>query len=238
MNTNFSQSTIVLTGAAQGIGKALAHFFAGRGATVIVHYWHSETEAQNLKSEFGERCFLYQADLTQQEEVTRMFAEIHRDHTKIDVLINTVGSFLYKPLSETTEEEFAAVLATNIQATFACSKAVLPGMVERKAGNIINFGCAGADRMPVTENTVPYYIAKNGVIALTRALAKAYAPQNVRINCISPGIMENSVADVGYLPAGRKASFEDITAAVEYLLSPAASYCNGTNLEVSGGWTP
>jgi len=238
MNTTFSGSTVVITGAAGGIGQALARFFVSAGAVVIVHYWQSESEAHALKQELGEKCFLYQANLTQQEEVSRLFANIYRDHHAIDILINTVGSFIYKPLPEITVAEFATVLATNLQATFACSKAVLPDMMARHTGAILNFGCAGADRMPVTEFTVPYYIAKNGVVALTRALAQSYAPHGISINCISPGIMENSVADVATIPAGRRATYEDIWAAVSYLLSPAASYCNGTNLEVSGGWTP
>jgi len=220
------------------LGKALARFFCAQGARVAVHYNTSRVAAEELQNELGERCYIYQANLEIQDDIDRLFTEIIRDHQHVDILFNTVGSFIYKPFDEVTVREFDEVIQTNLQATFACSKAVLPGMIARNSGHIINFGCAGADRLPIKELTSPYYIAKTGIIMLTKIMAKTYAPHGLHINAISPGILENSVADVAVIPAGRRATFEDICHAAAYLLSPEADYCNGTNLEISGGWTP
>jgi 3-oxoacyl-[acyl-carrier protein] reductase len=220
------------------LGKALAHFFHGKGATVIIHYHTSEKEAKALQLTLGERCAIYEADLRKESEINQLFTKIYEDHKKIDVLINTVGNFIYKPFEEVSSEDFADVMETNLQAAFSCSKQVLPKMMEQKSGQIINFGCAGADRMPIKELTTPYYIAKTGVIMLTKIMARTYASEGIQVNCISPGVLENSVADVAHIPAGRRATFEDICNAAYFLLSPEAAYCNGTNLEVAGGWTP
>ncbi len=229
---------VVLTGAAQGLGKALAFFFANQGALVALHYNTSKEEAEQIQREIGDACRIYQANLRDQKEITTLFAAIYQDFQKVDILINTVGNFIYKPFDEVSVEDFSDVMETNLSATFACSKAVLPEMQKQGSGQIINFGCAGADRMAIKELTTPYYIAKTGIIMLTKIMARTYADQGIRVNCISPGVLETSVASVPNLPAGRKASFDDIANAIHFLLSPEASYCNGSNLEVAGGWTP
>lgn len=228
----------MLTGAAQGLGRALAFFFAQHGAKVALHYHTSQAEAEEIQKELGEACRTYQANLRNQQEIDGLFAAIYQDFQRVDVLINTVGNFIYKPFDEVSVEDFADVMETNLAATFACSKAVLPGMQQQGSGQIINFGCAGADRMAIKELTTPYYIAKTGVIMLTKITARTYADQGIRVNCISPGVLETSIASVPNLPAGRKASFDDIANAVHFLLSPEAAYCNGSNLEVAGGWIP
>ena len=203
-----------------------------------MHYHSSQTEAEQLQKELGDRCAIYRANLRVQGEIDELFSKIKNNHGDVDILFNTVGNFIYKPFDEVSVDDFSDVMETNLQATFACSKAVLPSMQLKGAGHIINFGCAGADRMPIKELTTPYYIAKTGIIMLTKIMARTYASKGIHVNCISPGILETSVASVAEIPAGRRASFEDIYQAALFLLSPEADYCNGTNLEVSGGWTP
>lgn len=110
-------------------------------------------------------------------------------------------------------------------------------MQKKKWGRIINFGCVGADNLTIREKTTPYYIAKSGVIMLTKVLAYEYAKYGITINSISPGILQTSVAKPK-TPTGKFAEFEDIINAVNFLLKDDSSYINGANLEVAGGWRP
>ena len=110
-------------------------------------------------------------------------------------------------------------------------------MKKKKWGRIINFGCVAADSLTVRKNTTPYYIAKTGVIMLTKVLAYEYAKFAITVNSVSPGILKTSVAKPP-TPSGGYAQFEDIENAINFILSPASGYLNGANIEVAGGWRP
>lgn len=237
MELDLKNKVVVITGVAHGLGRALALSVHKQGATVVGHYKNSQTEAEGLQKELA-RLSLYQADLRDPAQTKKMFAKILADHGRVDILINNVGNFIYKPFEETSGEDLRDVVDTNLYASMDCAEQVLPGMKERKSGQIINLGCAGADRVVIRELTTPYYIAKTGVIMLTKIMARTYAPYGIRINAISPGILETSIASPVQIPAGRRAQLQDIVSAVLFLLSSEAEYINGANLEVAGGWTP
>jgi len=232
---------ILITGGAKGLGRHLSINLAKQGAVVATHYNTSQKEAGTLLrslKKYSPSSDIFQADLRSPGQTEQMFLSVLDRYGRIDVLINNVGNFIYKPFEKVSFEDFRDVTETNLYATFLCSKIAAKKMKKQKNGDIINFGCAGADRMIIRELTTPYYIAKSGVIQLTKIFASAYARYGVRINAISPGILKTSVAKLSNLPTGQYSSFDDILNALLFLLSPQSSYINGANIEVAGGWNP
>ena len=222
----------LVTGTGKGIGRALALDLVSLGYTVVFHYRSTPPPT------IPQQCLAAQADLTVVAEVQRLFETIDTRYGVLDVLINTVGNLgSYQTLTETTLEEFDDVMDTNVRATWLCLHYGVPLLRHSTAGRVINFGCATADQVLARKYTVPYYIAKAGVITLTKSWAELLAPAGITVNAISPGIVANSKIQQS-LPMGRPASFKDIQQAVRWLLSPAASYVSGANLEISGGWVP
>ncbi|EKD79456.1 MAG: short-chain dehydrogenase/reductase SDR, partial [uncultured bacterium] len=172
------------------------------------------------------------------DDIHRLFNAIHQTYGRLDVLVNTVGSFgTYHPITEVTFEEFDDVLSTNVRATFACIQQAVPLMRAIGGGHIINFSCATAEHAIARKYTVPYYLAKAGVVTLTKSYAPILAKDHITVNAIAPGIVENSIV-VERLPMERPASFADITGAVRWLLSNEANYVSGAIIEVAGGWVP
>lgn len=230
-----------VTGSAKGIGRAIALDLARHGYTVILQYHHSHATATAALAEvqaIAPASRLMQADLTSPGEVQRLFGAIQREFGRLDVLINAVGNFgTYHPISEVTPDELEDVLNSNIRTTLLCMQQAIPLMQPVGGGHIINFGCSTADQTIARKYTVPYYIAKSGVITLTKSYAELLARYNITVNSISPGVVENSVITQP-LPMGRPAHYADIAAAVRWLLSPEASYISGANLEIAGGWAP
>ncbi|PIS04890.1 MAG: hypothetical protein COT81_04115 [Candidatus Buchananbacteria bacterium CG10_big_fil_rev_8_21_14_0_10_42_9] len=240
MSSQLDNQVVIITGAAKGLGRALALGLAKEGAIVVGHYHKSKKEAGELEKElreFNDKSRISKADLISAKETEAMFKNIFKQFGKVDILINNVGNFIYTPIEETTIEQFDDVWQTNARSTFLCSQLVLPEMKAQGSGKIINFGCVGADRMVLRENTTPYYIAKSAVIQLTKKMAESYAPHGININAISPGILDSSEHKLD-VPAGRYANFDDILNAVLFLLSNKSNYINGANIEVAGGWAP
>lgn len=231
--------TALVTGAAKHLGRSLAVHFAKQGAAVGIHYHASKQEAQEtlrLVNKHTQGC-LVMANVSDSSAVETMFTTIENELGPVDIVVNLVGNFMYEPITTTTEKKFRDVIDTNLTATFLCCQRALPAMQQRQWGRIINFGCVAADSLTIRQNTTPYYIAKTGVIMLTKVLAYEYAKDNIRINSVSPGILETSVAKPP-TPTGRFAQFSDIINAVDFFLSDASAYVNGANLEVAGGWRP
>src|SRR3989338_341332 len=164
-----------------------------------------------------------------------MFRNIDKKLGSVDILINLIGNFIFEPITTTTFEKFRDVIASNLYSTFLCCNETFPMMQKKKWGRIINFGCVGADSITIREKTTPYYIAKTGVIMLTKVLAYESAKYGITVNSISPGILETSVAKPP-TPSGRFVQFTDIINAINFLLKEESSYINGSNIEVSGGF--
>jgi NAD(P)-dependent dehydrogenase (short-subunit alcohol dehydrogenase family) len=230
-----------ITGSAQGIGRAIALDLASLGYTIVIQYHTSEVEARELLEQIDihqPKSIMLQANLTKAEDITSIFATIKEQFGQLDVLVNTVGNFgSYSNLEAVTSEEFDDVMNTNVRATQLCTQAALPLLRKSQQGRIINFGCASAEHALARKFTAPYYIAKSGVVTLTKSWAEHLAPERITVNAISPGIMENSTIKQD-VPMGRPAAFADITAAVRFLISSEANYVSGANIEISGGWIP
>ena len=232
---------IIITGCARGLGHHLALAMGKQGSTIVGHYHKSKKAAISLGETLrtmNPKSRMFQANLRNEQETRTMFKKIISTYKRIDVLINLVGNFSYKPFEKVTLEDWNDVIETNMTSAFHTSKLVIGQMKRQKSGIIINFGCAGADRMTIREMTTPYYIAKTAVLQLTKIIAKTYAPYGIRVNAISPGILKTSIAKVDNIPSGRYADFDDIANAVQFILSPSSEYLNGANIEVAGGWIP
>lgn len=229
----------LVTGSAQNLGRAIALDLAKQGTKVVIHYHHSEKEAQEALKVVKKHSdgIIVRANITQPDDVVTLFDYIVSKVGNVDILVNLVGNFIFEPITTTTFEKFKDVIESNLYSTFLCCNEAIPSMQKKKWGRIINFGCVGAESITIREKTTPYYIAKTGVIMLTKVLAYEYAKYGITVNSISPGILETSIAKPP-TPTGRNASFEDIINAINFLLKEESSYINGANIEVAGGWRP
>lgn len=234
---NYKNKIALVTGSAKKLGKAIALDLAKQGAKVVIHYHHSKKEALETLKEVKKYSdgIIVQADLIVQKDVVSMFRNIDKKLGPVDILINLVGDFIYQGIQSVKFDQFRNCIESNLYSTFLCCNEAIPKMRKKKWGRIINFGCAGADSIIIREKTTPYYIAKTGVIMLTKVLAYEYAKYGIAINSISPGILETSIAKPT-TPTGRYATFDDIINAVNFLLKEESNYINGANIEVAGGW--
>lgn len=230
----------LVTGSAKGIGRGIALGLARSGHDVAVHYRSSADAAEAVCGEIealGMRAVALQADLAGAEPAMRLVEEARTALGGLDVLVNNVGNYVFKPLSELELAEWRDVLDTNLEATFGTCQAALPLMRSQRSGRIVNLGFAGAQHVVGRPNLVAYAIAKTGVTLLTKAIAREAAPFGVTANVVAPGVIENSVEQpVGQIPAGIVGRIDDVVNAVLFFCSPEAGYVTGQVLEVAGGW--
>jgi len=235
-----SRGAALVTGSATGIGRGIVLALARDGYDVCVHYRRSEAEAEAARAEaeaLGVSAITLQADVTDPEAAAALVREARDRLGGLAVLVNNVGTYLYKPLDELTVEEWDDVLATNLDATFATCRAAVPLMRAAGGGRIVNLGYAGAQSLVGRPNLAAYAIAKTGVVLLTKAIARAEAGSGITANVVAPGVIENSrTKPLGEIPAGRVGTTDEVAAAVLYFVSPEAAYVTGQVLDVAGGW--
>jgi NAD(P)-dependent dehydrogenase (short-subunit alcohol dehydrogenase family) len=181
--------------------------------------------------------------VTASDEAARAVAEAEEELGPLDLLVNNVGDFFFKPLAAMSYDEWRHVLDSNLSSAFSTSRAALPGMRERARGCIVNIGLSPVSIVRAAPNVAAYAVAKTGIVVMTLTMAAEEAPYGIRVNCVSPGLI-----DTGYLPPdqaewmrkrvpmGRMGRPEEVADAVAYLASERASYVSGANLTVSGGW--
>ena len=241
--TVFMPSALV-TGSAKGIGKAILLALAKHGYDVAVHYRRSHSEAQEVATEaatFNVKTTVLQADVTRSDEATSLVQQAHDAFGRLDVLVNNVGNYHKGPLEQLTNEQWHGMFDSNLDAVFYTCQAAVPLMRgldhKNQGGRIVNIGFAGAENLIARPRSVAYVIAKTGVILYSKALAKSEAVNNITVNVVSPGVIENSVSQpIEDIPMKRTGTFDELTSAVLYFLSPEARYVTGTNLQISGGW--
>lgn len=244
----------LVTGSTGGIGQAISLHLAQQGYTVVLHY-HTQTSVvekllQTIKT-YSPESQILQADLTNPQQVDTAFMELKAKYTHLDVLIHTAGNFVYKTLQDTSAQDFTNVVNSNLLTTFLSVQQAIPLLQKGKTKRIITFSSTTANQVLARKFTAPYYSAKAGVETLTKSWAYELASSGITINAIALGIVEMAIVETSLetdivetnqiqstMPAGRPASTQDITHAIDFLLSPQAQYISGTTLDVSGGWTP
>ena len=237
--------TALITGGTKGIGKAIAFEFLKRGYEVVINYSSDEGAAIATQAEFnmlGYCPVLMRADVSDEAQVEEMFSEIFRLYDRLDVLVNNAGISRVNVIQDTSAAEWDRVFAVNARGTFLCSRAVTDKMIGAGGGAIINVSSIWGEVGASCE--VAYSASKAAVIGFTKALAKELAPSNVRVNCVSPGVIDTDMnshltADeleelIEQIPSGRLGSGEDVAVVCAFLAE--AAYITGEVLSVGGGF--
>ena len=231
---------VVITGGTGAIGSAMVRAFS-KSNDVAVIYKSSEDKAQALKEETG--CGIYRADVSSQEEVKSAIEAVIKDYGHIDVLINNAGISQIKLLGDVTVSDWNNMMAVHLGGAFNMTKAVIPDMIRRKKGSIINISSVWGVHGASCE--VPYSTAKAGLIGFTKALAKELAPSGITVNCIAPGVIDSPMNNahlseeemkelIEQTPLGRLGTAKDVADAAVYLA--AAGFVTGQVLGVDGGF--
>ncbi len=241
-----TEQVALVTGGAKGIGRGIALDLASQGWNIVFCYRTSEAEANATAQDVtqrGGRALALQCDVSDPVAAKRMVTQVEKDWGRIDVLINGAGPYHRVNLFDETVAGWNEMFDSNLHPIFYLVHAVAPGMKSRKTGRIISFSMANADQMEAQPDVTAHYIAKAGVLILTRTLAKLLAPYGITVNAISPGFIDSGSAPPHELaamtkriPAGYIGTVDDTVAAVRYLLSEDARYVNGANIQISGGW--
>lgn len=231
---------VLVTGSARGVGKSIALRLGRAGNEVVVHYRSSREQAEQVVLEIegsGGTAHLVSGDVTRPDEVETMATSVGEAVGGLDALINNVGGFILKDFDDLTVEDWDAQIASTVSATYYVSRAMLP-MLREGGGRIVNISDSGADRLSARPRNLPYYVGKTGILIVTKTMAVTEAPYQVTVNAIMPGVIENSdpLPDPSRIPAGRHGTFDDIAAAVDFLLAERSGYITGSFIQVGGGW--
>jgi len=241
----FKDRVAIVTGSAQGIGKAIAQGFAGEGAEVILLDKSEEAKstARAIESGGGKASAMI-CDATSGQEVKDTVKQIIEKWGRIDILVNNIGWNESIPFLESDEALWYRSLDINLLVPMRLCHAVLPHMIKQKSGRVVNISSiAGRQPRPYA---VAYSAAKAGVIAITRSLAVAMAPYNIRVNCVAPAIIDTQLLREQAPPEhlgpimkqstlGRLGQPEEVAAAVLFMASDEASYIIGQTLNADGG---
>jgi 3-oxoacyl-[acyl-carrier protein] reductase len=246
---NLKDQRVLVTGAGSGIGAAVAVALGAAGAAVGVHYNRNRTGADKVIRQIrdaGATAEAFGADLTDAQAVENLFKDFDNKMGNITGLVNNAGDWMDKsPIVDCTLAQWQHMFEVNVTSVFLCCQQAARRMIERKAGGIVNVGSV-AGHTGGGGGTVPYAAAKSAVHTLTRGLARELAPHGVRVNGVSPGMVDTPmlagrVSDQArqqisrLTPLGRFAEARELGPAIVFLLSSGASYITGEIIEVNGG---
>ena len=245
MMFELNSKCVVVTGAARGLGQAIAIKFAQAGANIALcdlqEDWLSET-FEKVKS-FGSRAETYGINVADVENVTEGIKAIESDFGQIDVLVNNAGITKDGLLMRMSEEDWDAVLDVNLKGVFLCTKAVMRGMMKQRSGTIVNI--ASVIGLMGNAGQANYAASKGGVISFSKTDAKELASRNVRCNAVAPGFIRTAMTDLleedvqikmkELIPLSRFGEPDDVANVVLFLASDASSYVTGQVLSTCGG---
>jgi 3-oxoacyl-[acyl-carrier protein] reductase len=232
--------TALVTGSAKGIGRGIALELARNGYDIAIHYRNSVDDAQAFKLELealGVNAIILKADVTKPLEAEKLVQDAASGLGGLGVLVNNVGDYTRKPLSDLEIGDWHSMMDTNLNATFYTCRAAIPLMRNQHFGRIVNIGFAGAQNLVSRATITPYAIAKTGVLLLTKAIAKSEAEHGITANVVAPGVIENSISQpLDQIPMKRLGTTLEVAQAVLFYLSETSNYFTGQTLEVAGGW--
>lgn len=243
------EKVAIVTGAGSGIGQSIAYEFANEGAKVVVSDINQETGSKTLEKiiENGGRASFFKCDVSDSAQVGNLVKATMDEFDGVDILVNNAGIVGEGPTEERTEADFEKIINVNLKSVFLVSKAVLPHMIKKERGKIINV--ASIAGLVGFEGLAPYCASKGGIIAMSKAMAVEYASKNININVIAPGVIKTEMtkemlADKqtkewmeSATPNARLGQPEDIANGAIYLASPESDFVNGEVLTIDGGWT-
>ncbi len=239
----------LITGASSGIGAAAAEVIAELGAAVAIGYYRNQAGAFAIRDRLVNahcKVVAIRADVQQPDEARTLVEEAQTQLGPIDILVNNAGSLIErKPLAEMSERTWRDVISLNLDSAFICSRAAMPSMTTRRSGSIINITSI-AGRNGGGPGAGAYATAKGALITFTKSLAKELAPHGVRVNGVSPGVIDTPFHEVfstpemmanfvRTIPMGRVGTALEVAKVIAFLASDAASYITGETIEVNGG---
>ena len=236
----------LITGAARGIGKAIAKKFAENGYNVVINYVSAKTDIKTLTKEFedlGVKVLLVKADVSNKEEAEGLVNQTIEKFGKIDVLVNNAGITKDNLLMRMSEEDFEKVLDINLKGTFLITKFATKYMMKKRCGSIVNLasvvGVAG------NAGQCNYSASKAGVIGFTKSIAKELASRNIRANAVAPGFIDTDMTSVlsedikaninAQIPMKRMGTAREIANVVYFLGNEESSYITGQVINIDGG---
>ena len=241
----------IITGARRGMGRSHALILARAGAKVVVSDISLE-DCQKVVKEIEKgkgQALAVKCDVTKKKEVEEMVRKTVEKFGKVDILVNNAGITQFVPFLEITEEEWDRTLDINLKGYFLCAQAVTKEMVKQKSGVIINISSVAMGQQGIGLPTIAHYCAsKGGIVGMTEALAVELAPFNIRVNAISPGMIETPMIDplkqdpktmeamLARVPMHRVGKPEEVSNLVLFLASNESSYMTGSTVVIDGGW--
>jgi 3-oxoacyl-[acyl-carrier protein] reductase len=237
----------LVTGGSRGIGKEIALALGCAGLRVAVAFRTNKLGAQKVVSDLraaGAEGVALATDVTDPARVKEMMESVAKQLGRLDVLVNNVGDFEWKPVVESTVEAWGSIIVSNLYSVFYTTKFALPIMRRQHWGRIINLGAVGAERAFGQAKISAYSAAKAGIVAFTRSVALEEARHGITANVVNPPVIDEKgltleeaqrLTDVRF-PVGRPATARDISEAVKFFVSEEAAFITGQVLNVSGGW--
>jgi len=241
-----AEKVALITGGAKGIGRAVALDLASQGWNVAICFRTSAKEAAEVVDTIrknGAAGLAVEFDVSNPAAAKNLVERVQQDFGRVDALINGAGPYHRVSLLKETYDGWHSMFDNNLHPVFYLTQAVIPIMKAQQWGRIVSFSMANAEQLIAQPQLTAHYISKVGLLALSRSFAKLIAPDGITMNCISPGFIDSGSAPkdelekmVKSIPAGYVGSVEDAVGAVLYLLSDAARYVNGANIQLSGAW--
>lgn len=243
---NLQDQVAVVTGAGKGLGWAIAERLAKEGAHIVVAELDRQSgeEKATAIQRMGREALAVLTDVSQWKDVENMVRETMAKFKRIDILVNNAGIIgPYHPVTDYPESLWDKVIAVHLKGTFLCCKGVLQVMKAQLSGKVVNMGSVAGKEG--NANMSPYATAKAGIIGLTKTLGKEMAPFNVRVNCVSPALIETDMVKemtpeqrdllTSKIPMGRLGRPEEVAAVVKFLVSDESSFVTGQCYDISGG---
>lgn len=252
MAKRLANKTAIITGAAQGIGAGIAEVFAAEGANLILLDINksllSDLE-KRLCTEYPSEILALAVDICSREAVEAAISRSLERFNKIDILVNNAGANVFRHPMDVTKNDWDKSLSLNLEGAWNCCQSILPHMLQNQYGHIVNVASVHGHK--VVRGALPYAVAKHGLVGLTRVLGVEYAPQGIRVNSISPGLIVTPLTDsyfescedpsaerqrqMDILPCKKFGSVKDIANTALFLASDEATFINATDILVDGG---